>query len=170
MPKPLPDQSFYPSPTMAMQAPAETLAYVALLNPDPTASDALAVLNLDRASPGYGTQIARVDMPGAGDELHHFGWNACSSCLCPNSPHAHMQRRYLVAGSSSCDSSAASRLRRRPKRWAVDVEALDEASGWPPWIPSSAFHPRPFARTPTSRAANRRACSSRRELVAQPRL
>ena len=34
MPKLLPDQSFYPSPTMAMQAPAETLAYVALLNPD----------------------------------------------------------------------------------------------------------------------------------------
>ena len=33
MPKLLPDQSFYPSPTMAMQAPAETLAYVALLNP-----------------------------------------------------------------------------------------------------------------------------------------
>ena len=28
MPKLLPDQSFYPSPTMAMQAPAETLAYV----------------------------------------------------------------------------------------------------------------------------------------------
>ena len=43
MPKLLPDQSFYPSPTMAMQAPAETLAYVALLNPDPTKSDALAV-------------------------------------------------------------------------------------------------------------------------------
>ena len=33
MPKLLPDQSFYPSPTMAMQAPVETLAYVALLNP-----------------------------------------------------------------------------------------------------------------------------------------
>jgi methanethiol oxidase len=96
MPKLLPDQSFYPSPTMAMQAPAETLGYVALLNPDPTANDALAVLDVDPASPGYGAQIARVDMPGAGDELHHFGWNACSSCLCPNSPHPHMQRRYLV--------------------------------------------------------------------------
>ena len=96
MPKLLPDQSFYPSPTMAMQAPAETLAYVALLNPDPTASDALAVLDVDPGSPGYGAQIARVNMPGAGDELHHFGWNACSSCLCPNSPHPHMQRRYLV--------------------------------------------------------------------------
>jgi len=35
-------------------------------------------------------------MPGAGDELHHFGWNACSSCLCPNAPHSHVERRYLV--------------------------------------------------------------------------
>ena len=96
MPKLLPDQSFYPSPTMAMQAPAETLAYVALLNPDPTASDAIAVLDVDPVSAGYGAQIARVEMPRAGDELHHFGWNACSSCLCPNSPHPHMQRRYLV--------------------------------------------------------------------------
>lgn len=25
-----------------------------------------------------------------------LGWNACSSCLCPNAPHAHMQRRYLI--------------------------------------------------------------------------
>jgi selenium-binding protein 1 len=79
-----------------MQAPVETLAYVALLNPDPTGHDALAVLDVDPTSPGYGAQIARVDMPGTGDELHHFGWNACSSCLCPYSPHPHMQRRYLV--------------------------------------------------------------------------
>ena len=35
-------------------------------------------------------------MPNTGDELHHFGWNACSSCLCPNAPHAHAERRYLV--------------------------------------------------------------------------
>ena len=96
MPKLLPDQSFYPSPTMAMQAPPETLAYVTLLNPDPTAHDALAVLDVSSASNGFGTEVARVDMPSAGDELHHFGWNACSSCLCPSSPHPHMQRRYLV--------------------------------------------------------------------------
>ena len=96
MPKLLPDQTFYPSPTLAMQAPAETLAYVALLNPDPTGNDALAVLDVDPASPGYGAQIARIDMPQIGDELHHFGWNACSSCLCPTAPHPHMQRRYLI--------------------------------------------------------------------------
>ena len=81
---------------MAMKAAPEKLAYVALLNPDPTANDQLAVLNLDPASPGYGTAVGRVPMPGAGDELHHFGWNACSSCLCPHSPHPHMQRRYLI--------------------------------------------------------------------------
>ena len=96
MPKWLPDQSFYPSPAMATQAPAETLAYVALLNPDPAGNDELAVLEVNSASPGHGTEIARVDMPGAGDELHHFGWNACSSCLCPTAAHPHMRRRYLV--------------------------------------------------------------------------
>lgn len=37
MAKFLPDQSFYPSPKMAMEAAPEKLAYVALLNPHPTA-------------------------------------------------------------------------------------------------------------------------------------
>ena len=35
-------------------------------------------------------------MPHAGDELHHFGWNACSSALCPYAPHPHVERRYLI--------------------------------------------------------------------------
>ena len=35
-------------------------------------------------------------MPGVGDELHHFGWNACSSALCPWAPHPHVERRYLL--------------------------------------------------------------------------
>ena len=35
-------------------------------------------------------------MPQFGDELHHFGWNACSSALCPYAPHPHVERRYLV--------------------------------------------------------------------------
>ena len=37
-----------------------------------------------------------MDFPNDDNELHRFGWNACSSCLCPSSPHPHMQRRYLV--------------------------------------------------------------------------
>jgi selenium-binding protein 1 len=96
MPQLLPDQTFYPSPTLAMKAPPETLAYVALLNPDPSRPDALAVVDVDADSPSFGAVLHRTEMPTAGDELHHFGWNACSSCLCPHSPHPHMERRYLV--------------------------------------------------------------------------
>jgi selenium-binding protein 1 len=96
MPQLLPDQTFYPSPALAMKAPAETLAYVALLNPDPSRPDALAVVDVDADSPTFGAVLHRTEMPSSGDELHHFGWNACSSCLCPYSPHPHMERRYLV--------------------------------------------------------------------------
>jgi selenium-binding protein 1 len=92
-----PDPTFYPSPKLAMQAPAETLAFVALLNPTHTGRpDALAVVDLDPASTTYSQIVGQVAMPNAGDELHHFGWNACSSCLCPYSPHPHMERRYLI--------------------------------------------------------------------------
>ena len=97
MAKLVPDQSFYPTPKMAMRAAPEKLGYVALLAAKADGSrDAMGVVDLDPVSKTYGTMINRVDMPHAGDELHHFGWNACSSCLCPHSPHPHMERRYLV--------------------------------------------------------------------------
>src|SRR5580700_3309970 len=92
-----PDPTFYPSPKMAMQAPAEKLAFVAMLNAkDNSRPDALGVVDVDVASTGYGHLVGQVDMPNAGDELHHFGWNACSACLCPHAPHPHVERRYLV--------------------------------------------------------------------------
>lgn len=92
-----PDPTFYPSPKMAMEAPPEKLAYIALINPTGKGqADAIAVVDLDPESKSYGQQISQTDMPQAGDELHHFGWNACSSCLCPYAPHPHMERRYLV--------------------------------------------------------------------------
>lgn len=96
MPTWRPDQSFYPSPRMAMEAPPEQLAYVAMLNPRRTGPDRMAVVDVDPASRSYGREVGSVDMPHAGDELHHFGWNACSSALCPYAPHPHMERRYLV--------------------------------------------------------------------------
>jgi selenium-binding protein 1 len=81
---------------MAMEAPPEKLAYVAMLNPASNGRDAMGVIDVDPNSKAYGKMVGRVDMPNAGDELHHFGWNACSSCLCPYSPHPHMERRYLI--------------------------------------------------------------------------
>ncbi|NUP82524.1 MAG: selenium-binding protein [Nonomuraea sp.] len=91
-----PDPTFYPSPRDAVEAPAEKLAYVAAFDRSAARPDALAVLDTDPASPGYGTVVGWTDLPGTGDELHHFGWNACSSALCPNAPHPHVERRYLV--------------------------------------------------------------------------
>ncbi|MGH2350186.1 MAG: selenium-binding family protein [Chloroflexota bacterium] len=101
-----PDPTFYPSPRLAMEAPPERLAYVVTINPDAyspnggsngsTRPDALLVADVDPGSASYGQIVGRVDMPNAGDELHHFGWNACSSALCPYAPHPHVERRYLL--------------------------------------------------------------------------
>jgi methanethiol oxidase len=92
-----PDPTFYPSPKMAMQAPPERLAYVATINTDGNAGhDAMAVVDVDPRSAAYSQVVGRVEMPYAGDELHHFGWNACSAALCPYAPHPHIERRYLV--------------------------------------------------------------------------
>jgi selenium-binding protein 1 len=81
---------------MAMKAPAETIAYVAAFDPARETPDGLAVVDVDPKSETYARILTTVAMPNAGDELHHFGWNACSSCLCPNAPHAHAERRYLI--------------------------------------------------------------------------
>src|SRR5215470_16176267 len=92
-----PDPTFYPSPRMAMQSPPERLAYVALIDSSQrTRPDAIGVVDVDPNSKSYGRLVGQTDMPQAGDELHHFGWNACSSCLCPYAPHPHMERRYLI--------------------------------------------------------------------------
>jgi len=83
----MPDPTFYPSPKMDMQAPVEKLAFVAMLNgKDTSHHDALGVVDVDPESTGYGRIVGQVDMPNAGDVLHHFGWNACSACVCPHAP------------------------------------------------------------------------------------
>lgn len=93
-----PDQTFYPSAKMAMNAPREKLGYVVTFNPTPDNGrrDALCVLDLDPQSAEYGQVVGRTETEFAGDELHHFGWNACSAALCPYAPHPHVERRYLL--------------------------------------------------------------------------
>lgn len=92
-----PDPTFYPSPRLAGEAPREETAYVALLNASGDGRpDSVGVVDVRQDSPTYGTLVGGVDMTGAGDELHHFGWNACSSHLCPSAPQAHVERRYLI--------------------------------------------------------------------------
>jgi selenium-binding protein 1 len=97
MPKLTPDPTFYPSPRLAAEAPAEKLAFVAALNPPGGKNnDAILVVDVDPESPQFGQEAGRCTLPEFGDELHHFGWNACSSALCPYAPHPHIERRYLI--------------------------------------------------------------------------
>src|SRR5256714_14728756 len=91
-----PDPSFYPSPRQAAKAPTESLAYVAAFDPARKTGDAISVVDVDPKSASYSKIVGTVSVPNTGDEFHHFGWNACSSCLCPNAPHPHVERRYLV--------------------------------------------------------------------------
>ena len=75
-----PDPTFYATANDAMKAPPETFAYVALLSATGNGKpDAIAVIDTDSTSKAYGSQVRSVELPNTGDELHHFGWNACSS-------------------------------------------------------------------------------------------
>ena len=91
-----PDPTFYPSPRLAGEAPPETLAYMVTFDPTGQAPDALVTIDVSPESPAYRQVVNRLEMPNLGDELHHFGWNACSSALCPYAPHPHVERRYLL--------------------------------------------------------------------------
>ncbi|HVJ83136.1 MAG TPA: selenium-binding protein SBP56-related protein, partial [Planctomycetia bacterium] len=70
----------FASPKDALKAPREKLLLTVCLPTDGKRPDYLAAVDVDPASSKYGQVVARVAMPTAGDELHHFGWNTCSSC------------------------------------------------------------------------------------------
>jgi hypothetical protein len=93
------DPTFYRTPADAIAAPPERLAYVAAYDPAGRVKDATAVLDCDPSSSDYGQVVGWSELPTAGNELHHFGWNACSSALC-HQGHGNggqpLERRYLI--------------------------------------------------------------------------
>ncbi|MFQ5734972.1 MAG: selenium-binding protein SBP56-related protein, partial [Planctomycetaceae bacterium] len=82
------------SPADAIKSPPEKLLYVtAIYTGTPVKKpDYLATVDVDPKSNTCGSVIHRLPMPTLGDELHHSGWNVCSSCHA----HTHKTRRYLV--------------------------------------------------------------------------
>ncbi|KAH7696024.1 Protein Y37A1B.5 a [Aphelenchoides avenae] len=40
----------------------------------------IASVDVDPSSPTYCKVVSKVLLPHIGDEVHHTGWNACSSC------------------------------------------------------------------------------------------
>src|SRR5829696_4304693 len=56
-----PDPTFYASPSLAAEAPAETLAYVALLASEASGKrDAIGVIDTDPSSPSYGRLVGET--------------------------------------------------------------------------------------------------------------
>ncbi|XP_075978719.1 methanethiol oxidase isoform X3 [Anticarsia gemmatalis] len=71
----------YASPLDAFKnGPREELMYVVCIQPDKTKQDYLATVDVDPKSPTYSQVIHRTFTGSPGDELHHSGWNVCSSC------------------------------------------------------------------------------------------
>jgi methanethiol oxidase len=90
------DPTFYRTPGAAIAAPPEQLAYVAAFDPAGTVNDVMTVIDCDESSETYGSVVGWTELPHAGNELHHFGWNACSSALCHEGHAGHLERRYLI--------------------------------------------------------------------------
>ncbi len=75
----------YTSPQDALSAPPEEFLYLACLHEGTgvESPDFLAVVDA-----GSGSIVHETPMPNIGDELHHYGWNRCSSaCHGPDRSH-----------------------------------------------------------------------------------
>ena len=82
----------FATPAEAMASPREELAYVVCTyaGTDAKKPDYLATIDVNPKSKSYSQVVHRLAMPNIGDELHHYGWNACASC------HGERARRYLI--------------------------------------------------------------------------
>jgi methanethiol oxidase len=85
-------ERIFPTPGDAHKSPPEKLAYVVATYAGTGIEkpDYLATIDVDPASASYSQVIHRLKMPNVGDELHHFGWNACASC------EGRCDRRFLI--------------------------------------------------------------------------
>ena len=129
-----PDPTFYPSAKQAAEAPPEELAYLAMLSPNASRPDAIGVVDVKPGSKSYGHLVGQFDMPNTGDELHHFGWNACSASLCPWAAHPHVERRYLVVPGINSSRIHILDTKANPRRpelvKVIEPETLAKKTGY----------------------------------------
>ncbi|CAN1804366.1 Selenium-binding protein 1 [Linum perenne] len=114
----------YATPLQAMSGPKESLLYVTCVYAGTGIQkpDYLATVDVDPNSPTYSQVIHRLPMPNLADELHHSGWNACSSCH--GDPSA--SRRFLVLPSLVSSRIYAIDTQKDPR--APSVHKVVEAS------------------------------------------
>src|SRR5436190_22316306 len=123
-------ESFYASPQEALQAPPEDFLYVTLLRrgTENSAPDAIGVVDVDPDSPTYAQVVHETTMTTPDDELHHFGWNRCSSaCHGPD-------RSHLIVpgfGSSRIHIVNIADDPRRPRiEMVIEPDELAEQTGY----------------------------------------
>uniref|UniRef100_A0A8C4RW80 Methanethiol oxidase n=1 Tax=Erpetoichthys calabaricus TaxID=27687 RepID=A0A8C4RW80_ERPCA len=73
----------YRTPLEAMKGPREEIVYLPCIyrNTGIEKPDYLATVDVNPESPTYCQVIHRLPTPNLKDELHHSGWNTCSSCF-----------------------------------------------------------------------------------------
>ncbi len=122
--------SFYDSPMEAAKAPPEKLLYLTCLHRGTGVErpDFVAVVDADPESGSYGEIVHETPMPHVGEELHHFGWNRCSSA-CHGPDRSHL----IVPGfrSSRIYVLDVAEDPRRPRiEHVVEAEELTEKTGY----------------------------------------
>ena len=135
------DPTFYRTPGEAIAAPPEQLAYVAAFDPAGQTKDAITTIDTDPSSPDYGQVVGWSELPTAGNELHHFGWNACSSALCHQGHGDHgqpLERRYLIV--PGIRSSRTYVLDTKPDPATPRSSGRSPPRSWPPRPATPAPH------------------------------
>ncbi|XP_071034723.1 methanethiol oxidase [Parasteatoda tepidariorum] len=118
----------YNSPLEAFKsAEREKLAYVTCVSAKwqtTNIPDFIATVDLDPESSTFSKIIHRTALPNIGDELHHSGWNACSSCkMCS------VRRSYLIAPGINSD-----------RIYIIDVETDPRAPRIHKVVDTEEFH------------------------------
>ncbi len=83
----------YASPAEAIKGPKEDIVYVAGLYEGTGVErpDFLAVVDANPESETFSQIVHQTEMPNVGDELHHYGWQICSSaCHAENRERKHL--------------------------------------------------------------------------------
>ena len=97
MPALKPDPTFYPSPTLAMEAPPEELAYVAMIDPAHTRPDAMGVVDVKpRFRHLRPAASARWTCRTPATSCTTSAGTRAAPTSAAHQPNPHVERRYLV--------------------------------------------------------------------------
>ncbi|KAK8749338.1 hypothetical protein OTU49_015803, partial [Cherax quadricarinatus] len=117
----------YPTPLLAMKEGArEALVWVPCIRTNTGKPDYLATVDVDPRSPDYCKVIHRLYLPYLDDEIHHSGYNTCSSCY--DDPSCVRNKLILPALGSSRVYVVDITDQRKPKLFKViEPEVLKSA-------------------------------------------